>query len=48
MSVYVAYLELAAPMHNAVKAFYPEYMFFLNKVELLLIIDRKVEFYQRI
>ena len=42
MSVYVTYLELAAPM---LKAFYPEYMLFVNNVELSLIIDRKVEFF---
>ena len=45
MSVYFTYLELAAPIHKAVKAFYPEYMLLVNKVELSLIIDRKVEFY---
>ena len=45
MSEYVTYLELSAPMHKAVKAFYPEYMLFVNKVKLSLIMDRKVEFF---
>ena len=45
MNVFVTYLELAVPMHKAVKAFYPEYILFVNKVELSLIIDRKVEFF---
>ena len=45
MNVYVTYLELAAPMHKAVIAFYPKYMFFVNKSELSLLIDRKVDFF---
>ena len=41
---YVTYLELAAPMHKAVKALYPEYMLFVNKVELSLIIEMLIKY----
>ena len=34
LSEYVTYLEVSGRMHKAVKAFYPEYMFFGGKVEL--------------
>ena len=42
MSVYVTYLELEAPMNKTIKAFYLDYMLFINKVKLSLATDRKV------
>ena len=43
LSVFVTYLELAAPMHKAVKAFYPEYMLCFNKIKVSLIIEMLIK-----